>query len=71
MSGAGRELAKFLSGVAAMQVLIHGALASSGELPLTILGVTYTPELNTVAVVVWPIIAILLAYYAWGRRRVA
>lgn len=71
MSGIGKEFAKFLSGMAVMQVLIHGALALSGDLPLTMLGITYTPQLNSVAVVVWTIIAIFLAYYAWRRRRAA
>ncbi|WP_395442843.1 hypothetical protein [Caulobacter sp. UC70_42] len=71
MSSIGKEFAKFLSGMAVMQVLTHGALALSGDLPLTMLGITYTPQLNAMAVVVWSIIAILLTYYAWGRRRAA
>lgn len=69
MSGIGKEVAKFLSGIAVMQVVMHGALALSGDRPLTMLGITYTPQLNFVAVGAWSIIAILLVYYAWGRRR--
>lgn len=69
MSSIGKELAKFFSGVAAMQVIIHWAIGFSGELPLTLAGVTYTPELNTAAMIAWPIVTILLIYYAWVRWR--
>lgn len=52
-----------------MQVIIHWAIGFSGELPLTLAGVTYTPELNTAAMIAWPIVTILLIYYAWVRWR--
>ena len=62
-----KELAKFFAGVAAMETVFHWALGFSDVLPLTLLGITYTRTLNTSAMVAWPIIAVLLAYYAWLR----
>jgi hypothetical protein len=63
-----KEVAKFFSGVGAMQWVFHWALGFSGELPLTLFGITYTSALNTTAMVIWPIVTLLLLYYAWGRR---
>lgn len=63
-----KEVAKFLAGVAANQTLTHGAFALMGDLPLKILGVTYTRELNTIAVIFWLIALVMLVYYAWIRK---
>lgn len=63
-----KEFAKFFAGVAAMQTVFHWALGLSNLLPLTLVGVTYTSALNTTAMVAWPIITVLLVYYAWLRR---
>ena len=62
-----REIAKFFSGVAANQVVTHGVLAVTGT-QFTLFGITYSPGLNTVAVGVWSIVLVLLAYYSWIRR---
>ena len=61
-----KEVAKFFSGVAANQVLTHGALAVSG-VQFALLGITYDRWLNTTAVVVWAILLVLLIYYSWIR----
>lgn len=61
-----KEVAKFFSGVAANQVLTHGALAASG-VQFTLLGITYDRWLNTTAVTVWAVILVLLIYYSWIR----
>lgn len=63
-----KEIAKFFSGVAAMQVIIHFAFAVSDILPLRILGVTYTESLNTFAVIFWPLALAFLVYYAWVKK---
>ncbi|SKA28664.1 hypothetical protein SAMN02745126_04814 [Enhydrobacter aerosaccus] len=63
-----KEFAKFFAGVAAMQTVFHWALGLSDVLPVTLVGITYTPGLNTTAMVAWPIIMVLLIYYAWLRR---
>lgn len=63
-----KEVAKFFAGVAANQTLTHGAFALKGDLPLTILGVTYTRELNVGAMVFWLIVLVVLVYFAWIRK---
>ncbi|MBX9630150.1 MAG: hypothetical protein K2X67_06475 [Burkholderiales bacterium] len=62
-----KEVAKFLAGFAANQVLTHGALATAG-IQFSLFGITYDQRFNTIAVVVWAIILLLLIYYAWARR---
>ena len=62
----GKEIAKFFAGFAASQVLTHGALATAG-IQFSLFGVAYDQRLNTIAVVVWAIILLLLVYYAWVR----
>lgn len=62
-----REIAKFFSGVAANQVLTHGVMAASGT-RFAVFGINYTPELNTIAVVLWSVILAALVYFAWVRR---
>lgn len=47
-----KEVAKFLSGIAASQAVSHGAMAISGT-RFSVFGIDYTPELNTTAAVVW------------------
>ena len=68
-----KEVAKFFSRLAPSQVLIHGpwghgAMAISGT-RFSVFGLDYTPELNMVAAVVWAILVVLLANYAWVRCR--
>ena len=63
----GKEIAKFFAGFAANQVLTHGALATAG-IQFSLFGITYDQRLNTIAVVVWAIILLLLIYYAWVGR---
>lgn len=62
-----KEIAKFSAGFAANQVLTHGALTAA-DIQLSLLGITYDQRLNTIAVVVWVVILLLLSYYAWMRR---
>lgn len=62
-----KEIAKFFSGVAANQVLTHGAFAISG-LQFTIFGITYTTGLNAAAVIFWAVLLALLVYYAWIKK---
>lgn len=63
-----KEIAKFFSGVAANQVLTHGAFAAGG-VEFTLFGIDYTRGLNTVAAIVWGVLLVLLIYYAWMKRR--
>lgn len=63
-----KEVAKFSSGLAANQVLTHGAMAISGT-RFTLFGINYDPGLNTTAAIVWAAVLVVVAYYAWGRQR--
>lgn len=63
----GKEVAKFVAGFAANQVLTHAAFALSGS-QFTVFRLTYTPRLNTAAVVVWAIVLIVLVHYAWVKK---
>lgn len=63
-----KEVAKFASGLTAWEAVVHLALGLSGVLPLTIFGITITPELNTIQVIVPGTISIALAYYAWYKK---
>ena len=61
-----REIAKFLSGFAANQLLAHAALAASGT-QFVILGINFTPRLNLDAAIAWALMLMLLVYYSWLR----
>lgn len=64
-----KELAKFISGLAAWEAVVHLSLAMSGVLPIKWFGViTLTPTINTIQIFVPAFISILLAYYAWGKK---
>lgn len=64
-----KEIAKFLSGVAAWEAIVHLALAFSGLLPITTFGIiTLTPTINAIQIIVSAVISVLLAYYAWGKK---
>ena len=47
-----REVAKFFAGVTAWEALTHASFAASGVLPIKLCGVTLTPKLNTVKIVI-------------------
>ena len=64
----GKEIAKFFSGLAANQVLTHGAFAAGG-VEFRLFGIDYTTGFNTAAAVVWSLILALLVYHAWMRQR--
>lgn len=61
-----KEVVKFFSGFAAAQALTHGERAAGGA-QFTLLGISYTPGLNTIAAVVWALVSIVLVHYAWIR----
>lgn len=65
MTNRKKELAKFFAGVAVCGALVHWVLGFSEVLPLKLRGMTLTRTLNRTSMVGWPILAILLAYYAW------
>ena len=62
-----KEFAKFFAGVASLETVLHWTLGFAGEFPITVAGFTLTPATNTAGMVVWPVVAALLVYYAWVR----
>ena len=63
-----KEVAKFLSGMAAHEALTHTLLSGSGLLPLTAFGITVTPGYNAVIILGWFAVTIALVYYAWIKK---
>lgn len=63
-----KEIAKFFAGLTAWEAIVHASLGLSGNLPVTFWGITVTPALNTVQIIVPVSVSILLAYYAWGNK---
>ncbi|MFA5999183.1 MAG: hypothetical protein WC747_04160 [Candidatus Babeliales bacterium] len=64
-----KELAKFLSGFLAHDVISHIFLAGSGLLPLRMFGIIVTPEYNAAVIIVWSVVTVALVYYAWFKKK--
>ncbi|HSW75437.1 MAG TPA: hypothetical protein VLG50_00170 [Candidatus Saccharimonadales bacterium] len=64
-----KDLAKFLSGFLVHDILTHLFLAGSGFLPFQILGINFTPEFNTIMIIIWSIVTVGLVYYAWFAKK--
>lgn len=63
-----KEVAKFLSGVAANQVIVHWSFGLAKVLPLDFGIWTLTSSLNVLAMVFWPIATAFLAFYGWKKK---
>lgn len=61
-----QEIVKFFSGIAVWEAIGHTALAFSGDLPLTVMGITFTPTLNAVIAVAGTLLSIGLIWYGWS-----
>ena len=59
-----KEIAKFASGAEAFHAFVHAFLWSSG-INLTVFGITQTPTLHFLGVIVNAILALALGVYAW------
>ncbi len=68
MTNRKKEWAKFFAGIATEETTIHWALGLSGVLPLNFFGFTLTTTFNSILMIFWPIVAILLVYYAWIKK---
>lgn len=62
-----KEAAKLFAGVTAWEALTHASFAASGVLPLKLCGVTLTPRLNTVQIVIPALTSVALIYIGWIR----
>lgn len=69
MANRKRELAKIFAGFASAQIIFHWGLGFFSEnLPLDFGFIALTEELNTFAMVFWPIIVVLSVYYGWIKK---
>lgn len=64
-----REIAKFAAGAACWEAIGHSMLAFSGLLPLTVWGVTVTPSINMVWILLMFLLSALLARFGWFAPR--
>lgn len=60
-----KEVAKFLSGMAAQEVIGHTFLEYSGLLPFKAFGIIVTPEYNILVIMFWIAVSAALIHYAW------
>ncbi len=63
-----KEVAKFCAGIAANQIMTHGAFALN-DISFTLMGISYTRQFNTIAVIFWLAAFIFLVYYAWFKKK--
>ena len=63
-----KEVAKFASGLAAWESVVHASLGLSGVLPITLFGITITQTINTIQVIIPAAVSVLLAYYGWIKK---
>lgn len=63
-----KELAKFFAGLTAWESIVHASFALSGILPITLFGITITPELNTLQIIVPALVSAYLVYFGWFKK---
>ena len=63
-----KELCKFFVGVTAWEAVVHASLGLSGVLPISLFGITITPFLNTIQIIVPALISCLLIYLGWLHK---
>ncbi len=63
-----KEIAKFISGMAAMEVLNHSFLALCGILPMDVFGWVVTRAFNLMILGGWSIVLVASFYYAWLHK---
>lgn len=64
-----KEVAKFVSGLTAWEAIVHASLGLSGVLPLTLFGITISPTINTVQIIIPAVVSVMFAYYAWFNKQ--
>ncbi len=66
-----REAAKFLAGFAFNETMGHWWLGLWGgdHLPWKVGSYVFTKDMNTAAMVIWPVACVALAWWGWRRRQ--
>jgi hypothetical protein len=72
MSEVKRDIAKVLCGYAGAETIGHWWMGIWGRdlLPMHIGSFTFTPALNTFAMIAWPLVLAALVYFGWWYRKV-
>lgn len=63
-----KDVAKFASGLAAWEAVVHASFGLSGVLPITLFGIAITQTINTVQVIIPAAVSVFLAYYGWIKK---
>lgn len=63
-----QEIAKFVSGVAAVEVLNHAYLAISNVLPLRCFGFEISKNINLIILFAWSLVFVISVYRAWIKK---
>lgn len=64
-----KEVAKFLSGIAAWEAFSHLTFQLNDMLPVKLYGFTISKSINTVEIILMGLISASLAYYAWFSEK--
>lgn len=63
-----KGIAKFFAGFSANQIMVHWGLGLADKLPLDFGFVTLTENVNTIGMILWPVIFMLLVYWGWIKK---
>lgn len=63
-----KEIAKFISGAAAIEIINHSTLAISKILPIHFFGLYISRTTNLIILVGWIVVFIASFYYAWMKK---
>jgi hypothetical protein len=63
-----KEIAKFVSGAAAIEVINHSTLALSDILPLHFFGIFISRNTNLIILAGWTFVFLVSVYYAWMQK---
>ncbi len=63
-----KEVAKFFSGAAAVEIINHAVLAQGDLLPVHFFGITVSQNVNLVILAVWVVVFVATVYYAWLKK---
>jgi hypothetical protein len=63
-----KEIAKFVSGAAAVEIINHSVLATSDLLPLHFFGYAVSKSSNLIILACWTVVFVMTVYYAWLKK---
>lgn len=63
-----KDLAIFFAGLTAWESIVHASFGLWWNLPITLLGITITPEVNTIQIIVPALISSFSVYFGWLKK---